>query len=147
MVERTLPLVPDRLAGITLASLRGTLRAPEAKIMFISPVIVLGLFAMLLSGSSNLARLQVFAPMMSLGAISLGLFSILQLIQNQFGLDRDGFRGYVLSPVPRHEILAAKNAGSPASIDDPNSEGDPPGEIDGEAAGEARAEGRHQDVD
>ena len=30
MVERTLPLVPDRLAGITLASLRGTLRAPEA---------------------------------------------------------------------------------------------------------------------
>jgi hypothetical protein len=32
-----------------------------------------------------------------------------QLIGNQFGYDRTGFRAYVLSPVPRREILLGKN--------------------------------------
>jgi hypothetical protein len=46
---------------------------------------------------------------MSLGAIAMGLLSIIQLIQNQFGLDRAGFRAYVLSPVPRDRILRGRN--------------------------------------
>ncbi|MFT4540396.1 MAG: ABC-2 type transport system permease protein [Planctomycetota bacterium] len=109
LVERDLPLVSDQPAAVAMASLRSTLRAPEAKIMFLSPVILLALFGVMLSGQPAQNNLQSFAPMLSLGAISMGLFSILQLIQNQFGLDRDGFRGYVLSPIPRDQILLGKN--------------------------------------
>ena len=32
-----------------------------------------------------------------------------QILQNQFGMDRDGFRALVLSPIPRHQILFGKN--------------------------------------
>jgi hypothetical protein len=53
--------------------------------------------------------MQPFAPLMSLGAVALSLLSIMQLIQNQFGLDRAGFRAFVLSPVPRAQILLGKN--------------------------------------
>ena len=109
LVERSLPFVDDPANGIAWASLRSTLRAPEAKIMFLSPVILLSLFAIMLGNNPRLQTLQSFGPMMALGAISMGLFSISQLIQNQFGLDRDGFRLFVLSPVPRHQILLGKN--------------------------------------
>jgi hypothetical protein len=37
------------------------------------------------------------------------LFSLLQLMCNQFGSDRDGFRGLVLLPTPRHRLLFGKN--------------------------------------
>jgi hypothetical protein len=33
----------------------------------------------------------------------------LQLLANQFGYDRAGFRAYVLSPLPRRDILLGKN--------------------------------------
>ena len=42
-----------------------------------------------------------------------------QLIGNQFGYDRAGFRAYVLSPVPRREILLGKNlAVAPLGVGD-----------------------------
>lgn len=109
LVQRELPLVGEQVAGIATMGLRSLLRAPEAKMLLLSPVILLVLFGMLLSKESTRGALGSFAPMMSLGAIMMGLVSIFQLVQNQFGLDRDGFRAYVLSPVPRHRILMGKN--------------------------------------
>jgi len=112
MVQRRLPFAGERETGIAFASLRSLLRAPEAKMLLLSPVILLALFAFMLSTNPALDRMKAFAPMMSLGAIAMGLLSINQLIQNQFGLDREGFRAYVLSPVPRHQILVGKNLGT-----------------------------------
>lgn len=109
LVQRTLPFVGEREAGIATMGLRSLLRAPEAKMMLLSPVIILGLFGLMLSKSSRQEALSAFAPVLSLGATLMGLLSIFQLIQNHFGLDRAGFRAFVLSPVPRHQILLGKN--------------------------------------
>lgn len=109
LVERSLPFTSERVAGIALASLRSLLQAPEVKMLLLSPVIILGLFGVMLSKNSTQEMLGSFTSMMSLGAISVGLLSIIQLMQNQFGLDRAGFRAYLLSPVPRDQILLGKN--------------------------------------
>jgi hypothetical protein len=109
LVERTLPFVADAEAAIAFATLRALLRAPEAKLLLLSPIILLGLFGFLLAKTPALDQLGDYAPAMSLGAASTGLLSILQLIQNQFGLDRAGFRAFVLSPVPRTGVLRGKN--------------------------------------
>lgn len=37
------------------------------------------------------------------------LFSMSQLLGNQFGFDRDGFRVFVLSPADRRDVLLGKN--------------------------------------
>jgi len=108
-VERTLPFASDAEAGIALATLRSLLRAPEAKLLLLSPVLLLCLFGFMLAKNPALDQLQNFAPAMSLGAAGTGLLSIMQLIQNQFGLDRAGFRAFVLSPVSRASVLRAKN--------------------------------------
>jgi len=109
LVERSLPVVGEDAAGIALGSLRSLLRSPEAKLLLLSPVILLGLFGLLLVQNPDRDGLAPFAPMLGLGAIAMGLLSIVQLIQNQFGTDRHGFRAFVLSPAPRHRILLGKN--------------------------------------
>jgi hypothetical protein len=49
-------------------------------------------------------------PLMAFGVAAMVLLvSGVQLIGNQFGYDRAGFRAYVLSPLPRREILLGKN--------------------------------------
>lgn len=109
MVERSLPFTSETVAGIAWANLRSLVQSPEVKMLLLSPVILLGLFGIMLSKDTTQEVLGPFSSMLGLGAISMGLLSIIQLLQNQFGLDRAGFRAYVLSPVPRHQILLGKN--------------------------------------
>lgn len=109
LVQRSLPFVSERASGIAFTGLRSLLRAPEAKMLMLSPVLILGLCGVLIARSENLGMISSFAPTMGLGAIALGLLSIAQLLQNQFGLDREGFRAYVMSPVSRRDILLGKN--------------------------------------
>jgi hypothetical protein len=48
-------------------------------------------------------------PFIATGMIAFMCFSMLQLLFNQFGYDRAGFRALVLSPAPRRWILLGKN--------------------------------------
>ena len=48
-------------------------------------------------------------PLAAIGAMVFSLFTAGQLLGNQFGFDRDGFRVFVLCSVPRREILLGKN--------------------------------------
>ena len=48
-------------------------------------------------------------PLVAIGAIATALFGMLQLMANQFGFDRDGFRVFVLCAAPRRDILLGKN--------------------------------------
>ncbi|MGE3164273.1 MAG: ABC transporter permease [Planctomycetota bacterium] len=109
LVERRLPLVSDRVSAIATATLRSILRAPEIKLLLLSPVILFAVFGVLLSQRSSASGSVSLGPFPSLAAISLSLVSVVQLIQNQFALDRDGFRALVLSPIARSEILLGKN--------------------------------------
>jgi ABC-2 type transport system permease protein len=109
LIERSLPWVSDEVSAISYACLQSLFRAPEAKMMLLSPVIMIGLFSFMLIKNPNLGLMEAYLPAMSLGPIAMSLFSLQQLFQNQFGLDRDGFRAYLLSPVPRDRILLGKN--------------------------------------
>jgi ABC-2 type transport system permease protein len=50
-----------------------------------------------------------FRPLAAIEGMSFMLMGVLQLAYNQFGLDRDGFRVFVLCAAPRRDILLGKN--------------------------------------
>ncbi len=109
LVERTLPGLPDDVAGLTLATFRCLLRAPEMKMALIMPVVVC-----VILGGMHLTRLKK-APTESLvgfavtGMVAFAAFSLAPTMANMFGLDRNGFRALVLLPTRRDRILLAKN--------------------------------------
>lgn len=108
MVEWTLPRIPEQAAAVATAACRSLLRAPEAKMMLIVPIIMLVVFGGIFL-SNEIKPPGWSRPLMALGGAVMVLMTSVQLIGNQFGYDRAGFRAYVLSPVPRREILLGKN--------------------------------------
>jgi hypothetical protein len=107
-LERTLPGLSEQAAVIALTGLRSLLRAPEVKMLLLSPIIMIVIFSgMFLRGGMNVPAGVV--PLIAYGAVAMTLFTMGQLAGNQFGYDRSGFRIFVLSPAPRREILLGKN--------------------------------------
>ena len=52
---------------------------------------------------------ESFRPLVAIGGMVVVLLGVLQLMGNQFGFDRDGFRSFVLCAAPRRDILLGKN--------------------------------------
>jgi hypothetical protein len=111
-VARRLPWLPEDAAALALAQFRSMTRAPEVRMM-----LAMGLFmaiflpAMIFwRGGSNVNIPEAARPFVGTGVTVMALFMILQLVCNQFGCDRDGFRGLVLLPTPRERVLLGKNA-------------------------------------
>jgi hypothetical protein len=107
-IERDLPRLSEQATAITLACFRSLTRAPEAKMMLLTPVLIVGVFG------GVVLREGVNAPppgrfMLAVGAMTMILMTLFQIVGNQFGFDRDGFRVFVLSPARRRDILLAKN--------------------------------------
>ena len=76
--------------------------------MLLTPLIMVPIFGtMIFRGSGNLPELV--RPLMAIGAIGITLFGTIQMMGNQFGFDRDGFRVFVLSAASRKDILLGKN--------------------------------------
>ena len=103
------PLVPEQAAAVALATFRSMLRAPEVKMAWGMSFLVT-----VILGSSILFRaapkIPAFAkPFIIVVALVASLFMMAQLLGNQFGFDRQGFRALVLSPVDRRLILLGKN--------------------------------------
>jgi hypothetical protein len=108
LLERTLPLLSERAAAITFASFRALMRAPEAKMILLSPLILVLIFgSMFLSG--NFHPPVIARPFLGFAAMSIVLMGMAQLIGNQFAFDRNGFRVFVLCPAPRRDIILGKN--------------------------------------
>jgi hypothetical protein len=108
LLERQLPWVSEQAAAVALGGFRSLTRAPEAKMMLLTPIIMVVVFGSLFFSHSVKPDLE-FRPLMAFGALSMSLFSMGQLVGNQFGFDRDGFRVFVLSAAPRRDILLGKN--------------------------------------
>ena len=108
-LERRLPGIPEQAAALALATFRSMLRAPEVKIQWATSFIitlVVGAPLMFRAGS-NIP--PAAGPFIATGVIVFSLFLLVQFLGNQFGLDRDGFRALVLSPVDRSLLLLGKN--------------------------------------
>ena len=111
MVEWRLPCIPERAVGVAAAGLRSLLRAPEVKMLMIAPVI-LTVVAVGVMASTQSSLPAVARPFVAAGVAALIVLPVLQLVGNQFGYDRNGFRAYVLGPVRRRDILLGKNLAS-----------------------------------
>lgn len=126
VLEWRLPWVSEPAAAVALGGFRSLIRAPEAKMMLLTPLIMVVVFGSLFmsnvftpkkSKESKGAQesLQQFImpefvpPLVAYGAMSMALLSIGQFVGNQFGFDRGGFRALVLSAAPRRQILLGKN--------------------------------------
>jgi ABC-2 type transport system permease protein len=108
LLEKAIPGISEQAAIIALAGFRGLLRAPEVKMLLLSPIIMVVVFGgLMMRGGMDI--LEGFRPLLAYGAIAMMLFTMGQLAGNQFGFDRSGFRIFVLSPAPRREILLGKN--------------------------------------
>lgn len=108
MVEWRLPGVSEPAAAVATAGLRSLIRAPEAKMVIFAPflfVIVFGTLAASMPGSPH----ELVRPLMAAGGVGLILLTAIQLVGNQFGFDRGGFRAFVLAPAPRRDVMLGKN--------------------------------------
>jgi hypothetical protein len=108
-LEKVIPGVPERTAAIALAGFRSILRAPEIKMALLTPVIC-GAVVTSMMWASPLEEFPAEArAYIALGALGVMMLTLGHVVINLFGFDRHGFRTFVLSAVPRHEILAGKN--------------------------------------
>lgn len=108
LVERHLFGFSESVSVIALAGLRSLLRAPESKLMLLTPLLLCVILGSTLSGIGEKAP-PAIRPLAAIGAMLVALFGMLQLMANQFGFDRDGFRVFTLCAVPRRDILLGKN--------------------------------------
>jgi sorbitol-specific phosphotransferase system component IIC len=108
LLERRLPALSEHASIVALANFRALIRAPEAKMVLLSPVIMIVVFGgMFLTRPGN--PNEFLRPVMAAGAMTFLLFMLVGLAGNLFGFDRAGFRAFVLSPVSRRDILLGKN--------------------------------------
>lgn len=107
-MEKQLPFISEQAAAVALAGFRTLLRAPEAKLLLLSPIIIVVVFGTMLytRGSDWSPKVNGFLPY---AAVMMTLMSFVQLSGNLFGFDRGGYRVFVLSPAPRRDILLGKN--------------------------------------
>ena len=108
-LEKQLPGIPEEAAASALAFFRCLSRAPEVKMGLATNFIML-----LVIGGMILVRRSAtigdnFKPLIATGAIVFISMGMSQLMCNQFGFDRSGFRALVLLPAPRKYILLGKN--------------------------------------
>jgi hypothetical protein len=109
-LEWQLPGIPEGAAAVALAGFRCLARAPEVKMFLIAPVVLFIVFGNMFNSTGQAGK--PYAPLMVMSVVGLILLTMMQFTVNTFGFDRDGFRSFVLSPVPRRDILLGKNLAS-----------------------------------
>ncbi|MEK7750632.1 MAG: hypothetical protein AAB654_01860, partial [Acidobacteriota bacterium] len=109
LLERRLPGVPDEAAASAMAFFRSLMRAPEVKMALATNFLMLLIFGAMVFMRRSSGPPDQVKPFIVTGAIVFALLGMSQLMFNQFGFDRGGFRQLVLLPAPRKWILLGKN--------------------------------------
>jgi hypothetical protein len=108
LMERKLPGLSEPAAAVALSTFRSLTRAPEARMMFLSPLLLVVLFgAMLLA--RPIAVPEAVRPLLVFGVLVSDMLGVLQFQSNHFGFDRSGYRTLVLSAARRRDMLLGKN--------------------------------------
>jgi ABC-2 type transport system permease protein len=107
MVERNLRFFSPEVAAVAWATLRSHLRAPEIKMALFGQVVMTVVFTILIfrpgrggPGFFESGAGALFAMLVLMGSA--------QVLFNQFGFDRDGFRSHILAPIARKDLLLGK---------------------------------------
>jgi len=108
-LEKRLPRISEHASAISLACFRSLIRAPEVKMMMLSPLFVMVVFSGMLAGRGGNVPALV-RPLIALGLEAFILIlGMTGFVGNQFAFDRSGFRAFVLSCALRRDILLGKN--------------------------------------
>jgi ABC-2 type transport system permease protein len=107
-LEKKIPWISEQASAITVACMRSLTRAPEAKMMLLTPIIFTVVFG------SGFLRVHsdppaVVRPLMAAALTGMILLGLAPLAGNQFGFDRNGFRVFVLGGASRRDIILGKN--------------------------------------
>lgn len=106
-MQRRLPGISDSASAVAMAGLRSWMRAPELKMMLLTPVIMLLVFAGTLQ---NLGSNELLRTLSVTGLVAFMLvIGMIGPVGNQFAFDRAGFRAFVLGPISRRDVLLGKN--------------------------------------
>jgi hypothetical protein len=108
-VGNSLPWVGPAASTVALANFRSLTRSPEAKMMLMTPCILIGVFGSAFAFGRKMEIPEQAIPFFAMGAIGIAIFSVAQWALNLFGSDHGGFRSYILLPVPRRDLLLGKN--------------------------------------
>jgi hypothetical protein len=108
-MERKIPRFSEHSTAIALCSFRNLLRAPEAKMLLIGPMILGIMFVVMIVSNRTPSIPAGFEPLVWLAGVGMLTFMCLIMMLNIFGMDRSGFRCFVLMPAERSEILFGKN--------------------------------------
>ena len=109
LLERRLPWISERASAVALAGFRSLMRAPEVKLVLLTPAILLVVFGGSFAGREPAQSEYVRALTASGLATFILIIGMVGFVTNQFGFDRRGFRAFVLSPTPRRDVLLGKN--------------------------------------
>ncbi len=109
LAERHVPGVPAEATALAQVFFRCLIRAPEIRIALAMNLLFVGIALAGIIARRSSPPGEAMKPLVATGTVMVTLFGMLQLMFNHFGHDRQGFRCLVLSPVPRHLILLAKN--------------------------------------
>jgi ABC-2 type transport system permease protein len=87
------------------------MRAPEVKMALAMNFLMILFFGGMVLFRHSSSHANAIKPFIPTGVVAFMFLGMLQLLFNQFGYDRAGFRVLVLSPAPRRWILMGKNLG------------------------------------
>jgi ABC-2 type transport system permease protein len=107
-IERSVPGVSPLVSSIVMQTWISMWRAPEFKLMLFAPIVQPLVLAFLVQ-YWKLGQGEISRTLILLGFGGLQLYTASGMLGNQFGLDRAGFRTWVLSPLPRETILHGRN--------------------------------------
>ena len=107
-LEKRISGLSEYASVVTFATARAMLRAPEAKLMLLSPLVMIFIFGGMFFNQRT-SPPELMRPLIASGGFAFICFMTLAMLGNQFSFDRSGFRTYVLSPAPRKDILLGKN--------------------------------------
>lgn len=103
------PWLNESQSSVASATFRSLARAMEVKIAMFWPALVLAILAGTGTINRSVYESPWLAALVALGFVSFTAMGATQLVQNQFGFDRDGFRSYLLLPVECKDVLVGKN--------------------------------------
>jgi ABC-2 type transport system permease protein len=108
-LEKQIPFLPAEVAPLFLAFFRSLSRAPEIKMALVTNLVIIIVVAAGAVAKVAKSMGENTRPFLGTAAVAFTFFGLLQLMFNQFGYDREGFRSLVLLPASRRHVLLAKN--------------------------------------
>lgn len=98
--------VPDYSRAVAWVALRLWIRAPQGKMVLLSPLLLVMLYLLIFREFTQSAWAMQFVVLAMMGFMIMMAFN---LFSNVFGQDGNGFRAVVLAGVPPTELLFGKN--------------------------------------